>query len=212
MVTAFLSLMLSFANAGIVDMGVPQDALGHYEFDLYDANGLQRGTSTNPLFTGRTWSLLSSTDSIGAVEQGAWNITNITGTVSLPQGASTAALQTSENTTLSTISSQLPAHSVYSVKVVSGNTTLQIRTGAGVLHAIVVGANSTGGTIIVYDGTSTAGPVVMAANAGTPSGGLLSGSGNPGPVSLAPLEISYNNGLYAVSSGSTSNYFLVVYY
>lgn len=40
-------------------------------------------------------------------QSGTWNITNITGTVSLPTGASTSALQTSGNTTLSTISTTL---------------------------------------------------------------------------------------------------------
>jgi hypothetical protein len=50
----------------------------------------QSGTWT----TGRTWSLLNSTDSVNAVQSGAWNITNITGTVSLPTGAATSANQT----------------------------------------------------------------------------------------------------------------------
>lgn len=59
--------------------------------------------------TGRTWTLSSGTDSIGAVESGTWNITNITGTVSLPTGASTSALQTSGNAMLATIDAGIPA-------------------------------------------------------------------------------------------------------
>lgn len=50
---AFLLLALAqVSQASVIDMGPPQDALGHWEFDLYDALGLQRGTSTNPLFFG----------------------------------------------------------------------------------------------------------------------------------------------------------------
>ena len=41
--------------------------------------------------------------SVDAFQQGAWNITNISGTVSLPTGASTAALQTAGNADLSTL-------------------------------------------------------------------------------------------------------------
>lgn len=39
----------------------------------------------------------------GATQSGAWNITNITGTVSLPTGAATAANQTTANTSLASI-------------------------------------------------------------------------------------------------------------
>ncbi len=45
---------------------------------------------------------------IGAVTQsGTWNINNVSGTVSLPTGAATSSLQTTGNTTLSTIESDL---------------------------------------------------------------------------------------------------------
>lgn len=49
------------------------------------------------------------TGTVAATESGTWNITNITGTVSLPTGAATSANQSTANTTLSTISGQLPA-------------------------------------------------------------------------------------------------------
>lgn len=56
-------------------------------------------------------SIPAGSNSIGTVsanQSGTWNITNVTGTVSLPTGASTSALQTSGNATLTTISGQLP--------------------------------------------------------------------------------------------------------
>lgn len=59
----------------------------------------QSGTWT----TGRTWTLASGTDSVSAVQSGTWNINNISGTISLPTGASTSALQTTGNTSLASI-------------------------------------------------------------------------------------------------------------
>lgn len=63
----------------------------------------QGGTWT----TGRTWTLASGTDSVAAVQSGTWNINNISGTVSLPTGASTSALQTTGNSSLSSIDGKL---------------------------------------------------------------------------------------------------------
>lgn len=40
---------------------------------------------------------------VAATQSGAWNITNISGTVSLPTGAATSALQTTSNTSLSSL-------------------------------------------------------------------------------------------------------------
>lgn len=68
-------------------------------------NAVQSGSWT----TGRTWTLSSGTDSVAAVQSGTWNINNVAGTVSLPTGASTSALQTTGNSTLIAISAQLPA-------------------------------------------------------------------------------------------------------
>jgi hypothetical protein len=44
---------------------------------------------------------------VQAQEGGTWNITNVSGTVSLPTGASTSALQTTANTNLTTINTTL---------------------------------------------------------------------------------------------------------
>lgn len=68
-------------------------------------NAVQSGTWT----TARSWTLSSGTDSIAAVQSGTWNINNISGTISLPTGASTSALQTTGNTSLSSIDTKTPA-------------------------------------------------------------------------------------------------------
>lgn len=46
---------------------------------------------------------------VAATQSGTWNITNVSGTVSLPTGASTSALQTTGNTSLSSIDTKTPA-------------------------------------------------------------------------------------------------------
>ena len=49
------------------------------------------------------------TGTVAATQSGAWNVTNISGTVSLPTGASTGALQTTGNSSLSSIDGKVPA-------------------------------------------------------------------------------------------------------
>ncbi len=66
------------------------------------------GTSTDPIRvdpTGTTTQPVSGT--ITANQGGTWNINNISGTISLPTGASTAANQTTGNTSLSNIDGKL---------------------------------------------------------------------------------------------------------
>ena len=53
-------------------------------------NSVQSGAWT----FGRTWNLTSGADSVSAVQSGTWNLGNITGTITLPTGASTSAAQT----------------------------------------------------------------------------------------------------------------------
>lgn len=154
-----LIILCQSALASYVDSSPPADANGNWQVDLYNASGVERGTLGVPLrfdptgttpqpasqsgtwTTGRTWTLLNTTDSVNSVQSGAWttgrtwsllnttdsvnvgnfpsvqpvsqsgafNITNITGTVSLPTGASTSALQTTGNASLSSIDGKTPA-------------------------------------------------------------------------------------------------------
>lgn len=46
---------------------------------------------------------------VAATQSGTWNITNVSGTVSLPTGASTSALQTTGNTSLGNLDTKTPA-------------------------------------------------------------------------------------------------------
>jgi hypothetical protein len=152
------ALVISLQGWGaIIDQSPPQDILGHWEFDLYDASGLQRGTSTNPIYT--------------------------------------------QSTTPPTFLS----------RTLIGNGTTTIKTGTGTIHGFVINNNSTGGVIYLYDSTTGSGTIATTGNAGTPSGGLLSGSGNPGANFVGPLDIQVTNGITAVVSGSTQNSFTVIY-
>lgn len=67
------------------------------------------GTVTVQQPTGTNLHTVIDSGAVAATQSGTWNINNISGTVSLPTGASTSALQTSGNSTLTTISGQLPA-------------------------------------------------------------------------------------------------------
>ena len=67
-----------------------------------------RKSTASDWTAGRTWTLSNSTDSVAAVQSGTWNRTNISGTVSLPTGAATAANQTTANASLSSIDAGIP--------------------------------------------------------------------------------------------------------
>jgi hypothetical protein len=65
-------------------------------------------TAGSPLFVTGSAGLVTGTGgTFPATQSGAWNITNITGTVSLPTGAATSALQTTGNSALTTINTTL---------------------------------------------------------------------------------------------------------
>lgn len=63
--------------------------------------------------------LSSATDSVSAVQSGTWNVNNVSGTVSLPTGASTAARQDTGNTSLSSIDGKITACNTGAVVVSS---------------------------------------------------------------------------------------------
>lgn len=117
---------------------------------------------------------VAAAQSIAATQSGTWNVTNVSGTVSLPTGASTSALQTTGNTSLSSIDTKLIADSIVATATLSGTATLEISTiGYGTVvaqigdspfvtpldpiafEATVDGSNwftLTGSNLILYDG------------------------------------------------------------
>lgn len=84
--------------------------------------------------TGSSLNVNVSNASLAVTQSGTWNITNISGTVSLPTGASTSALQTTGNSSLSSIDAKTPSLSSGRVPVesnlVQGLTDTQLRASA----------------------------------------------------------------------------------
>lgn len=71
--------------------------------------------------------LTSASDSVAAVQSGTWNITNVSGTVSLPTGAATAAKQPALGTAGS------PSSDVISIQGVASGTVVPVSDGGGTL-------------------------------------------------------------------------------
>lgn len=85
--------------------------------------------------------------SVNAIQSGTWNVTNISGTVSLPTGASTSALQTTGNTSLSSIDGKTPALgqalAAASVPVILPSATITTLTPPAAITGFATSANQT---------------------------------------------------------------------
>lgn len=92
-----------------------------------------------------------------------------------------------------------------------GNGTTVVKNAAGFLRALIINNNTTSGTITVYDNTAASGTKIMTVQIGSPSGGLLSTSGLPGPAQLSALDVRFNTGLTIVTAGSNNNNITVYY-
>lgn len=106
------------------------------------------------------------------------------------------------------------AHSFQTLQLyanITGNTTKTVKSSAGILRGIIVGNNTTGGIVTIYDNTAGSGTIMVQLQIATPSGGLLSTSGLPGPLFLNTLDIEFLNGLTVVTSGSNSNNITILY-
>lgn len=120
----------------------------------------------------------TGTFAVQAAQSGTWNITNISGTISLPTGASTSALQTTGNTSLASIDTKTP----------SLGQALAAASVPVVLTAAQITTLTPPTTVTTNQGTS---PWIVAGGgtAGTPGTAALTiqgiGSGTPVPVSLA---------------------------
>jgi hypothetical protein len=100
---------------------------------LYDTTGAALFASGNagyvqfPSAQAVTLASTTITGTVAATQSGTWNVTNISGTVSLPTGASTSALQTTGNTALTTINTTLG--SPFQAGGSIGNTSFAVTQG-----------------------------------------------------------------------------------
>jgi hypothetical protein len=92
----------TMANSAPVVLSSDQSAVPVTQSGTWSVDAIQSGTWNVGLSTG--------SNVIGAVTQsGTWNINNISGTISLPTGAATAANQTTANSSLSSIDTKVPS-------------------------------------------------------------------------------------------------------
>jgi len=135
--------------------------------------------STSPWVTSRNWTLSSGGgDSVLAAQSGTWNINNITGTVSLPTGAATSALQSTINTTLGT-PMQNSGGSVTAIQATGSNLHVNVDntipvTISGTLPVNVVSPLPTG-TNSIGQVTANAGTNLNTSALALETGGNLAG-------------------------------------
>lgn len=116
--------------------------------------------TTNPLSLDVSGSLrVVVAEALPAGSNNIGSITNVTGTVSLPTGASTSALQTTANTTLATISGQLPP----ALGPQASGSSLSVVQATGTTFSVTSDVSTTGTLSSVSLTTSS--QVFLAANA-----------------------------------------------
>lgn len=140
----------------------------------------------------------STNDSISAVQSGTWNINNVSGTVSLPTGASTAANQTTANGLLTTIET---------------NTDFGTVTGGGTETGAlrVTVANNSTGVLSVDDngGSLTVDGSVTVINSFGASAVNIQDGGNSitvdGTVAVSSISTSITPGTAAANLGKAED-------
>lgn len=111
------------------------------------------GTQVDP----RSIRALTSSDVVSAVQSGTWDINNISGTVSLPTGASTSANQTTGNASLATIATNTTGL----------NATIAATNAASPADALQIGVKNGSNIVPITEGQATSAnslPVVIASD------------------------------------------------
>lgn len=135
-------------------------------------------SNANPVPISDAGGSITVDGTVSAAQSGTWNITNVSGTVSLPTGAATSALQTTGNTTLSTISSTLSGTlttkitDTQSARDVEIGSFRELKTGE---WTRLVGGNAVGTTInarlwstpVIGSGSVTSGSGLFLLSTGT---------------------------------------------
>ena len=136
---------------------------------------------------------------LAVTQSGTFNITNISGTVSLPTGASTASLQTTGNTSLNSIDTKTPALSSGRVPVesnlVQGLTDTQLRA-----SAVPVSAAS----LPLPSGASTSALQTTGNNSLSSIDGKLASLGQTTMVGSMPVVLASNHSNIITKKASSS--------
>lgn len=92
----------------------------------------------------------------------------------------------------------------------TGNSTVTVKSGGGVIRGIGINNNNTGGEITIYDNTAASGTKIATIQIGTPSGGLLSSNGQQSP-NYVTMIAEFTTGLTVVTTSSSNNDITVYY-
>lgn len=149
--------------------------------------------------------IASDQSAIPVSQSGTWNINNISGTVSLPIGAATSALQTTGNTSLSSIDSKIPSN-------LTVTSTRLLVDGSGVTQPIsgTVTANQ-GGTWNINNVSGTVSLPTGAATSTNQTNGsqktqIVNGTGTVADVTLSnALKVDASATTQPVSGTVTAN-------
>jgi len=154
-------------------------------------------TQSGSWTTGRTWTLSSGTDSVSAAQSGTWNITNISGTISLPTGAATDSSLSTINTnitngnlrgTVSTAVATTGGMTRFRNTALS-NTATAVKASAGNLYYYhVYNSNAADAFLQLYNvaqGSVTVGTTTPDLTLAIPAGGVLDGSFDGAPFSFS---------------------------
>ena len=154
------------------DVTSTTEGTDHQALDVQVYHG---GAAINPT---QIRALASGTDSIAAVQSGTWNITNVSGTVSLPTGAATSANQTTLGSQTTKINDGTNTVSVKAASTAALSTDPSLVTAFSPNSPLPTGTNEVGkvaqGTaaatagawpIKVTDGTNTVGVVAASSTA-----------------------------------------------
>lgn len=164
---------------------------------LMNASG-EVGTSSHPVRIDPT-----GTTPQPASQSGTWNVTNVSGTVSLPTGASTAAKQDTGNTSLSSIDTKVSTSntslSSIDTKTSTSNTSLSsIDTKVSTSNTSLSSIDGKLGSLGQKAMTGSA-PVVLASDQAAIPMKNQDGSGN----AITSAAVGSNRGIHSINLGST---------
>lgn len=142
---------------------------------------------------------ISPNNTVAVTQSGTWNLSNISGTISLPTGAATAANQATEITSLQLLDDvvataaaaaltkgyQVAGTDGTNARILALDTTgaLKLATGSNSIGTVVLGSGSASvGTVVLGAGSAAVGTVVIGA------GSAAIGTVELGATSLAALE------------------------
>jgi hypothetical protein len=171
-----------------------------------DSDGnLQVDILTAPTITVNSHEVTNAgTFAVQAAQSGAWNVTNVSGTVSLPTGASTLAEQQSQTTHLATIAGdttdiEAAVELIDDTVATLGTTTYSEATTKG----LIIGAVRRDADTTLVDTTNEVGPLQMNA-AGQLKVEAFSGETLPVSLASVPSHAVTNAGTFATQIDGTA--------